>query len=81
MDDFDWDHLAKQFRQDDVLMSVVDKIGKAQGTYFNALTAEGLSGMQAMKIVSITVTEVGKFARETLPVLMQLFIDYNERNK
>jgi hypothetical protein len=81
LDDFDWEHLAKQFQQEDALLRVVSSIGKVQGSYYNALRAEGLSPIESMKIVTITITEVAKFTRETLPVLAQLFIDYYERHQ
>ena len=75
MDDIDWNALGKQFDQDDVLIRVVQKIGRAQGHYFKALTDEGIDPMTALSIVSITVKEVGTFAHETLPIIVQLFLD------
>jgi hypothetical protein len=80
-DDFDWEGLARQFREEDALMRVVQQIGKAQASYYNALRVEGLEPMVALKIVSITISELAKFARETMPVLVQQFIDYNKDNE
>jgi hypothetical protein len=76
--DFDWEYLAKQFQQEDAMMKVVAMIGKAQGSYYNALIAEGLPPLAALKIVTITISEVAKFGRETVPVLVQQFIDYDK---
>lgn len=81
LDEIDWEALGRQFRQEDSLMKVVSQIGKAQGVYYQALIEGGFTQMDALKIVSITVKEVGEFARQTMPVLVQMFMDYRKSSE
>ena len=77
MDDIDWEALGRQFREPDeeALMKVVALMGRAQARYFNALLEQGIPPLAAMKITALTIKEIGGFARETVPVLAQLFIE------
>jgi hypothetical protein len=80
-DDFDWEALARQFGQpdDETLMNVVSMIGRAQARYMAALREEGLDPLTSLKIASLTIREIGQFARDTLPVLTQQFINWNDK--
>jgi len=77
-DDFDWEALARQFQQEDSVLRVAQTMAKFQGTYYKTLLAEGFDKTDAVRATMLLVSEISKFARDTIPVLTQQFINWKD---